>query len=219
MDCLRTFRQSHMLRVAASELGGQLPLMKVSDYLTWLAEALLEQCVNIAWQNMVEKYGLPGGVDSQEQSAGFAVIGYGKLGGIELGYSSDLDMVFIYDANDHASTQGDRSINNQLFYVRLGQRVIHILSTQTTQGDLYESDMRLRPSGNSGMLVSSLTAYEKYQHNDAWTWEHQAIVRARFICGDPQLGEKFNQVRASVYHKRTRSIHTMLRKSLLCEKK
>lgn len=201
MDCLRTFRKSHMLRVAASELGGQLPLMKVSDYLTWLAEALLEQCVNIAWQNMVEKYGLPGGISGDNQQSGFAVIGYGKLGGIELGYSSDLDMVFIYDANDHDATQGDRSINNQLFYTRLGQRVIHILSTQTTQGDLYESDMRLRPSGNSGMLVSSLTAYDKYQHNDAWTWEHQAIVRARFICGDPALGEKFDQVRAKVMTK------------------
>jgi len=198
MDCLRTFRQSHMLRVAAAEIGGQLPLMKVSDYLTWLAETLLEQSVNIAWHNMVAKYGQPAGLLECEPGAGFAVVGYGKLGGIELGYSSDLDMVFLYDTNDNAMTTGERSINNQVFYTRLGQRVIHILSTQTTQGVLYESDMRLRPSGNSGMLVTSLAAYRKYQQQDAWTWEHQALVRARFITGDSELGSHFEQVRRDV---------------------
>ena len=198
MDCLRIFRQSHMLRVAASEIGGYLPLMKVSDYLTWLAEVLLEQAVNIAWQNLTAKYGFPEGITGDESHFGFAVIGYGKLGGIELGYSSDLDMVFLYEGNDHAMTDGDRQINNQVFYIRLGQRIIHILSTQTTQGDLYETDMRLRPSGNSGMLVSSLAAFEKYQQNEAWTWEHQALVRARFIAGDPDLGEHFNLVRQNI---------------------
>jgi glutamate-ammonia-ligase adenylyltransferase len=107
-------------------------------------------------------------------------------------------MVFLYDSNDHGVTNGDRQINNQLFYIRLGQRVIHILSTQTTQGELYETDMRLRPSGNSGMLVSSLSAFEKYQKNEAWTWEHQSLVRARFIAGDAALGERFNQVRKKI---------------------
>lgn len=198
MDCLRIFRQSHMLRVAASELGDYLPLMKVSDYLTWLAEVLLEQAVSIAWKNMTSKYGYPEGSSGDGVSLGFAVVGYGKLGGIELGYSSDLDMVFLYDSNDHGVTNGDRKINNQLFYVRLGQRVIHILSTHTTQGTLYETDMRLRPSGNSGMLVTSLSAFEKYQQNEAWTWEHQALVRARFIAGDADLGTRFNRVRQTV---------------------
>jgi len=198
MDCLRIFRQSHMLRVAASEIGGHLPLMKVSDYLTWLAEVLLEQAINIAWQNMTAKYGFPAGISGEESHLGFAVIGYGKLGGIELGYSSDLDMVFLYDANDQKMTDGDRQINNQVFYIRLGQRIIHILSTQTTQGDLYETDMRLRPSGNSGMLVSSLSAFERYQQNEAWTWEHQSLVRARFIAGDPDLSEHFNIVRQNI---------------------
>lgn len=198
MDCLRIFRQSHMLRVAASEIGEYLPLMKVSDYLTWLAEALLEQAINIAWKNMTAKYGCPDNGAGESLGLGFAVVGYGKLGGIELGYSSDLDMVFLYDSNDQGMTNGDRQINNQLFYIRLGQRVIHILSTQTTQGALYETDMRLRPSGNSGMLVSSLSAFEKYQQNEAWTWEHQALVRARFIAGDAALGERFNSVRKKI---------------------
>lgn len=206
MNCLRTFRQSHMLRVAAAEIGGHLPIMKVSDYLTWLAESLLEQATNIAWHNLVCKHGLPSCLDESEPEAalqtssakGFAVIGYGKLGGIELGYSSDLDMVFLYDANDQGMTKGEKQINNQVFYMRLGQRIIHILSAQTTQGALYETDMRLRPSGNSGMLVSSLAAFNKYQQNDAWTWEHQALVRARGVVGDPELIERFNLVRQDI---------------------
>jgi glutamate-ammonia-ligase adenylyltransferase len=132
---------------------------------------------------------------------GFAIIGYGKLGGIELSYGSDLDMVFLYDADDYGMTQGERSINNQTFYMRLGQRIIHILSAQTTQGTLYETDMRLRPSGNSGMLVASIAAFEKYQHQDAWTWEHQALVRARAIVGDPNLVAKFDDVRISILTK------------------
>ena len=203
MNCLRTFKQSHMLRVAASEIGGHLPLMKVSDYLTWLAEAILAQSVNIAWRNLLAKYGSPSSDSECREEVsfsgkGFAIIGYGKLGGIELGYGSDLDMVFLYDANDYGMTDGDKSINNQTFYMRLGQRIIHILSAQTTQGNLYETDMRLRPSGNSGMLVSSIQAFEKYQQQDAWTWEHQALVRARAIVGDPALIAKFDAVRRAI---------------------
>lgn len=209
MNCLRTFKQSHMLRVAASEIGGHLPLMKVSDYLTWLAESILAQSVNIAWRNLVIKHGLPASklnqsIDEGDETVGgfvgqgFAIIGYGKLGGIELGYGSDLDMVFLYDADDYGMTQGEKSINNQTFYMRLGQRIIHILSAQTTQGTLYETDMRLRPSGNSGMLVSSIVAFEKYQKQDAWTWEHQALVRARAIVGDANLIAKFDGIRMDI---------------------
>ncbi len=198
MDALRHFKQSHMLRVAAAELTGRLPVMKVSDYLSWLAEVLVAESVSIAWLNMVDKYGLPGCVEATSSGIGFSVIGYGKLGGIELNYHSDLDMVFLYECDEQGMTQGERSINNQVFYTRLGQRVIHLLSTHTTQGDLYEVDMRLRPSGNSGMLVSSLAAFEKYQFKDAWTWEHQALVRARFIAGDTQVAEKFELIRSAV---------------------
>lgn len=198
MDGLRHFKQSHMLRVAAAELSGKLPLMKVSDYLTWLAEALVQQSVTIAWHNMVYKYGVPEGLDESEGAQGFAVIAYGKLGGIELNYHSDLDMVFLYRCSDGGATTGNRSIANPVFYTRLGQRVIHILSTSTTQGELYEVDMRLRPSGNSGMLVSSVAAFERYQFKDAWTWEHQALVRARFIAGDLNVGEAFTEIRQRV---------------------
>ncbi len=198
MDALRHFKQSHMLRVAAAELSGNLPLMKVSDYLTWLAEVLVEASVELAWRNLVDRHGRPSGLDAAAGDKGFIAVGYGKLGGIELGYSSDLDMVFIYQADDYGATTGERSINNQMFYTRLGQRIIHILSTQTTQGDLYEVDMRLRPSGNSGMLVSSLAAFEKYQKQDAWTWEHQALVRARAICGDRDLIQDFYVLREDI---------------------
>lgn len=210
MNCLRTFKQSHMLRVAASEICGHLPLMQVSDYLTWLAETILAQSVNIAWRNLVLKHGLPTSKIPEGNSGescdasvssvgqGFAIIGYGKLGGIELGYGSDLDMVFLYDADDYDMTQGVKSINNQTFYMRLGQKIIQILSIQTTEGALYETDMRLRPSGNSGMLVSSIAAFEKYQYQKAWTWEHQALVRARAIVGDKGLVVRFKEIRRRI---------------------
>lgn len=198
MDALRHFKQSHMLRVAAAELSGKLPLMKVSDYLTWLAETLVQRCVTLAWKNMTAKHGLPSGISEGPREIGFAVIGYGKLGGIELNYHSDLDMVFLYDCDENGMTKGPRSINNQVFYARFGQRVIHLLATNTTQGDLYEVDMRLRPSGNSGMLVSSLSAFKRYQLEDAWTWEHQALVRARHVAGDPVVAEAFEHFRNEV---------------------
>ncbi|MFQ5488727.1 MAG: bifunctional glutamine synthetase adenylyltransferase/deadenyltransferase, partial [Gammaproteobacteria bacterium] len=120
---------------------------------------------------------------------GFAVIGYGKLGGIELGYGSDLDLVFLHNA-----VRGD----SQAFYFRLGQRIIHMLNTHTPGGVLYEVDMRLRPSGASGLLVSSLDAFAHYQAHDAWTWEHQALVRARFITGDPAVGRRFTEIRHQI---------------------
>jgi glutamate-ammonia-ligase adenylyltransferase len=119
---------------------------------------------------------------------GFAIIAYGKLGGIELSYSSDLDLVFVYDAEARGSTTASAAIDNATFYTRLGQRIIHILETRMTLGQLYEVDMRLRPSGASGLLVSSFEAFERYQREDAWTWEHQALVRARAVAGDPAAG-------------------------------
>jgi len=187
-----------MLRVAAAEISGVLPVMKVSDYLTWLAEACVDSALSIALHNLSQKHGFPEGDELEGGYSGFAVVGYGKLGGIELGYSSDLDMVFIYDANDFGSTDGDKPINNQLFYTRLGQRLVHILGAQTSQGICYEVDMRLRPSGNSGMLVSSIKAFEKYQREDAWTWEHQALVRARCVAGDERVMAKFDAVRDAI---------------------
>ncbi|GAB3105385.1 bifunctional [glutamate--ammonia ligase]-adenylyl-L-tyrosine phosphorylase/[glutamate--ammonia-ligase] adenylyltransferase [Aestuariicella hydrocarbonica] len=194
METLRYFRMAHGLRVAASEVTDVLPLMKVSDYLTWLAEVILEHVLSLAWQQMVERHGRPQPLAGQPEPD-FVVVGYGKLGGIELGHGSDLDLVFIHDASAQGYSNGERSIDNQTFFTRLGQKMIHILNTQTMSGKLYEVDMRLRPSGNSGLLVSSLTAFEKYQRNEAWTWEHQALTRARVVAGGQRLTAEFEALR------------------------
>ena len=196
MEVLRYFKCSHSLHVAACEVEEILPLMKVSDYLTWLAESILSHVLEIAWDQMVERYGRPIGENGEEP--GFLIVGYGKLGGMELGHGSDLDLVFLHDANPNKSTDGDRSIDNATFFMRLGQRIIHIITTQMISGDLYEVDMRLRPSGNSGMLVASLASFEKYQRKDAWTWEHQALVRARPIVGSSRLSKAFEKARHQV---------------------
>jgi [glutamine synthetase] adenylyltransferase / [glutamine synthetase]-adenylyl-L-tyrosine phosphorylase len=198
METLRHFKKAHVLRVAASELRGTLPLMKVSDYLTWIAEAELEQVIDIAWRNLTGKYGYPLRANGEPCELDFAVIAYGKMGGVELGYTSDLDLVFIHDGDANKPTTGERSIDTGVFFTRLGQRVIHIMSTQTAGGQIYEVDMRLRPSGNSGLLVCSLKAFEEYQRKEAWTWEHQALTRARFVAGSALVGQSFEKIRRDV---------------------
>ncbi len=201
LNVLRHFKLAHRLRVAASEIAGTLPLMKVSDYLTWLAEAILEQVMLLVWQELVRKHGYPKQLDGCPCELNFIILGYGKLGGIELGHSSDLDLVFIYDCDPQAETDGPRPVDGAQFYTRLGQRIISMLTTRTTSGGLYDVDMRLRPSGDAGLLASTLTAFERYQLQEAWTWEHQALVRARVVAGCPQLAERFNQVRQTVLAK------------------
>ena len=198
MDCLRYFKNAHSLKVAASEITGALPLMKVSDYLTWTAEVILEAVVDIAWKILTEKHGSPQKSEGVPCNPDFIVLGYGKMGGIELSYGSDLDLVFIHDSDPNLFTDGDKQIANSVFFTRLGQKIIHILNTFTTSGQLYEVDMRLRPSGNSGLLVSSLKSFSDYQNKEAWTWEHQALVRARVVAGDTQLQQRFEEVRAQI---------------------
>ena len=198
MEALRNFKLAHRLRVAASEIAGSLPLMKVSDYLTWLAEAILEQVLALAWRQTVAKYGTPQRPDGSLCDPGFIIVGYGKVGGIELGHGSDLDLVFIHDGDPNTETDGAKPIDSAQFFTRLGQRIIHLLTAQTNSGQLYDVDMRLRPSGAAGLLVSSLGAFERYQQNEAWTWEHQALVRARVLVGCKQVGAAFEKVRAQV---------------------
>lgn len=198
METLRHFKKAHVLRVAASEVRGTLPIMKVSDYLTWIAEAELEQVIDIAWRNLTDKHGYPLRSNGEPCELDFAIIAYGKMGGIELGYTSDLDLVFIHDGDSNKPTTGERSIDTGVFFTRLGQRVIHIMSAQTAGGQIYEVDMRLRPSGNSGLLVSSLKAFEDYQRKEAWTWEHQALTRARFVAGSASVGKAFEQIRCNI---------------------
>jgi len=198
MDLLRRFQKEVTLRIAAADLMQALPLVKVSDRLTWLAEAIVEQALAFSWREMRAQYGQPMRHDGEP--AGLAVIAYGKFGGIELGYGSDLDLVFLHDCDtlDEDSRGGTRALNNGSYLARLAQRLINWLATQTSAGRAYEVDMQLRPSGNSGLLVSSLDGFADYQRGSAWTWEHQALTRARFVAGSAEIGHRFSAVRAEV---------------------
>lgn len=202
MEALRYFKQAHRLRVAACEVTERLPLMKVSDYLTFLAEVILGHALAVAWHAMTTRYGVPLCVDGSLADPAFIIVGYGKLGGLELGHNSDLDVVFIHGADPFGSTNHpEQAIDNATFYARLGQRIIHILEARTPSGQLYEMDTQLRPSGNSGLLVSSLEAFDKYQTEQAWTWEHQALVRTRVVAGCPKLAAEFQHIRNRVLSK------------------
>lgn len=197
MEALRQFKQICILRIAAADIAGVLPVMKVSDHLTYLAEAIVESVVGQAWLQMAEKYGVPTHLKERD-GKGFAVIGYGKVGGWELGYNSDLDIVFMHDCPVTTYTDGKKEIDGRQFYLRLAQRIIHIFSTRTASGILYEVDTRLRPSGASGLLVSPSDAFAQYQREEAWTWEHQALVRARMIYGDEPLQQSFATTRHEI---------------------
>ena len=177
LDALREFKQAHAFRAAAAEMAGRLPLMRVSDYLTFLAEALLDRTLAYAWRETFET----------EELRDFVVIGYGKLGGLELGPGSDLDLVFLHDF----------PATRQRELHRLVRRFLHALTVMTARGQLYEVDMRLRPSGRAGPMVSAIEGFTRYQHERAWTWENQAIVRARVVAGDAALGERFEATRAA----------------------
>ena len=197
MEALRQFKQMQFLHIAAADIVGAIELPKVSDHLTYLSDAIMDFVVQIAWTQMVEKFGMPSNVLGMD-SKGFSVIAYGKMGGFELGYGSDLDVVFVHDSKISGQTNGQRIIDNQLFYFRLAQRIIHLFSARTNAGILYEIDMRLRPSGDSGPLVTSMAGYDKYLRNNAWTWEHQALVRARAVFFDEKSLLQFNEIRQSV---------------------
>ncbi len=200
MDSLRQFRQAAVLHVAATDIVAGLPLAKVGDYLTWIAEVVLEKTLQLAWGHLVARHGRPlCRVKGEVKEAGFAIVAYGKLGGYELGYGSDLDVVFLHDSSgDEQQTSGPRVLGNNEFFTRLSQRIIHILNTFTSAGILYEVDMRLRPNGASGMLVSSLEAFADYQRRSAWTWENQALIRARVVCGVEDIARRFERIRAAV---------------------
>ena len=200
LDALRHFKQSNVLRVAAADISGVMPLMIVSDYLTEIAEVLLRKILQLAWQDLLLRFGRPRCViDEQPFEPGFAIIAYGKLGGLELNYGSDLDLVFLHDsAGSKQYTDGAKEIDNAAFFAKLGQRVIHCLSAHTPAGVLYEVDTRLRPSGRSGLLVSSFDAFAEYQRTQAWTWEHQAIARARMVAGSERVSQQFKVLRKEI---------------------
>jgi len=201
LSVLRLFKKNQVLAVAASDVLAERPIMKVSDSLTYIAEVVLEAALERAFAEIVNRYGYPIGQDGDpvtEADCGFAIIGYGKLGGLELSYSSDLDLVFLHKIKEQGMTTGEKSVSGMKFAARLVQKLMNYLNTQTRDGRAYEIDMRLRPSGNAGMMVVSCHAFETYQMDKAWSWEHQALVRARAICGDRRVTARFCDIRRDV---------------------
>ncbi|HLS81108.1 MAG TPA: bifunctional [glutamate--ammonia ligase]-adenylyl-L-tyrosine phosphorylase/[glutamate--ammonia-ligase] adenylyltransferase, partial [Steroidobacter sp.] len=202
VEILREFQSAATFRVAVADLVCGLPLMKVSDRLTDIAELIVEQALQLAWSQMSERYGVPQRAAGRG-AAQMIVVAYGKLGGLELGYGSDLDLVFLHDADegsgaDGGHTDGLQQIDNTVFFQRLGQRLVHLLTVHTSSGRLYEVDTRLRPGGARGILVQSLAAFRRYEFAEAWTWEHQSLLRARAIAGPQALREQFESARVEV---------------------
>jgi glutamate-ammonia-ligase adenylyltransferase len=198
LDAIRVFQRTATFRIAIADRLGSLPLMKVSDRLTDTAELVLTFALETAWRELAAKHGAPS-CGPPPREAGFAVIGYGKLGGLELGYGSDLDLVFLHDSRGaQQETTGQPPLDNERFFARLVQRLIHFLSIQTSSGRLYEVDTRLRPSGRAGLLVTGLDAFYRYQTTDAWVWEHQALLRSRALAGSRRVCDEFERMRVDV---------------------
>ena len=200
VDALRQFRRAAMFRVAMLDLTGRLPLMQVSDRLTDVAELILEQALALAWQHTAAPYGEPRCEErGVPRGVRVAIVGYGKLGGMELGYGSDLDLVFLHDsAGERQQTSGPKVVENEVFFLRLAQRLVHLLTVHTAAGRLYEVDVRLRPSGKGGLAFTQIHVFEDYQRREAWTWEHQALLHSRWVAGDVHLGAEFARVRHEV---------------------
>jgi glutamate-ammonia-ligase adenylyltransferase len=197
VEAMRQFQRAAVFRIAVADLTGRLPVMRVSDRLTDVAELIVEQAMALAWAQITQQFGTPMCDEGSERRAvTVCAVGYGKLGGIELGYTSDLDLVFLHDSSgERQETDAARPLDNQVFFVRLAQRIVHLLTMHSRAGRLYEVDMRLRPSGKGGMLVTSIAAFGDYQRGDAWTWEHQALLHARSVAGAAPLRAAFEALR------------------------
>lgn len=200
VEVLCHFQRAAIFRVATADLTGRLPLMRVSDRLTEIAEIIVERAIELGWHQITAQFGVPMcGAGPNRRPVSICAVGYGKLGGMELGYSSDLDLVFLHDSRgDPQETTAARPIDNQVFFVRLAQRIMHLLTMHSAAGRLYEVDVRLRPSGKGGFLVTSVDAFSDYQEHDAWTWEHQALLHARAVAGANQLRARFERIRLDV---------------------
>ena len=200
MDRLRNFKHTQTFRLLALDLAGALTVERLSDHLSDLACLLLGHVLRLTWDRLPMRH---------RPLPRFAVIGYGKLGGKELGYESDLDIIFLYDDESPAASEN---------YARLAQRMNGMMNSHTGAGMLYETDLRLRPDGASGLLVSRLTAFEEYQRQQAWTWEHQALTRARFVAGDRDLGDHFEALRTEIL-RQPRDLDTLRAEVLAMRKK
>jgi glutamate-ammonia-ligase adenylyltransferase len=195
MDLLRHFKNTQTLHFIAQDLAGTLPLETLSDHLSDLACMILEEVLRLSWLGLRQRH---------RELPLFAIVGYGKLGGKELGYASDLDIVFVYD--DPAPEAAEN-------YARLAQRINHWLTSTTASGVLYETDLRLRPDGASGLLVTPLESMRRYQLEQAWLWEHQALTRARAVAGDAAISGSFEELRTAVLRKKRD--RTQLRKGII----
>ena len=180
MNILREQHQAQVFRLLAQDLAGLLTVEHLADHLSRLADLVLDAALTVVWAQ------LPG---RHREAPRFSVVAYGKLGGKELGYASDLDLIFLYDDDDERAPE---------LYARLAQRLNHWLTTRTASGVLFDTDLRLRPSGESGLLVSSIAAFAQYQQESAWVWEHQALTRARHCAGDAQVGAAFEALRTRI---------------------
>jgi glutamate-ammonia-ligase adenylyltransferase len=198
INTIRWFKNAHVLRVAAADVTDMLPLMRVSDYLTNIATVIVETVTHLVLNELVSTHGAPS-LDEEYDHYGFAVVGYGKLGGIELNYDSDLDLVYLHAVHSqHAMTDGTTPISNAQFYNRTAQRITKILGENSAEGLLYQIDLRLRPSGGAGLICHNVDAFAKYQTQQAWCWEHQALTRARPIAGSVKISVTFNAIRERV---------------------
>lgn len=180
MDTLRHFQHAQAFRLVAQDIAGMWTVEALSDQLSLLADTVLDATLRHAWRDIPSRH---------TDTPRFAIIGYGKLGGKELGYASDLDIIFLYDDEHPDATE---------LYSRLARKMSTWLTSATSAGILYDIDLRLRPNGASGLLVSSMQAFRSYQEKQAWVWEHQALTRARYVAGDPAIGEDFETVRHDV---------------------
>ncbi|NTV71209.1 MAG: bifunctional [glutamate--ammonia ligase]-adenylyl-L-tyrosine phosphorylase/[glutamate--ammonia-ligase] adenylyltransferase [Azonexaceae bacterium] len=180
MDILREMHHAQVFRLLAQDLAGLQTIERLSDHLTELADTIVQETLPLCWSKIRNRHC---------ETPKFAVIGYGKMGGKELGYVSDLDLVYLYDDDDQDAPES---------YTRLGQRLNSWLSSQTPAGILFETDLRLRPNGDSGLLAVSVDAFREYELKNAWTWEHQALTRARFCAGDPAVGQRFEEIRCEI---------------------
>ncbi len=215
IEALAVFKRVTMFRLAVADFSGAIPVMKVSDRLTELAELILVRALDLARADVIRQFGAPRyRLDGEIRAADIGIIAYGKLAGYELAYASDLDLVFLHDSRGEGQeTDGKRSIDNQVFFSRLARRLLHFLTTRTGAGVLYEIDTRLRPSGRSGLLVTSIDAFRRYQEEDAWTWEHQALLRSRAVAGSGVVADAFAGIRESVL--RDPASHEALREDVL----
>ncbi|MDR2012705.1 MAG: bifunctional [glutamate--ammonia ligase]-adenylyl-L-tyrosine phosphorylase/[glutamate--ammonia-ligase] adenylyltransferase [Rhodanobacter sp.] len=197
IELIQEQRQSTLFRIGLAFIAGTLDAVAAARALAEVAEAVLGAVLRIAERELVAAHGRVGG--GHGEGCGLTIIAYGSLGGAELGFGSDLDLVFLYDAaRVHGESDGRKPLDAARYYARLAQRVVHLLSVLTHAGRLYEVDVRLRPDGSKGMLVQSLQAYENYQHGRAWIWELQALVRARAVAGDVVLARRFAEVRGEL---------------------